>query len=164
MTRHRHDLLREGLVSGALGAVAVAVWFLLIDLVQGRPLATPSVLGQVILYGRATPIVASVQLGAVIAYTLFHLGVFVLFGIGVTQLVHLAMTSPLARFGLMIVAVVFELFFFLVTFMLFAGTLYLFPWWSVLAANSLALMAMGYYLAGRHPSLRRQFASEALGA
>jgi hypothetical protein len=163
MARHRHDLLREGLTTGIIGAVAVAGWFLIADLAQGRPLATPSVLGQVILYGRTAPVVTPVEFGPALAYTLLHVGAFVLFGIGVTELVHLAMTSPLARFGLMIVAVVFELFFFLVTFTLFAGTV-LFPWWSVLAANSLALLAMGYYLATRHRSLGRRFAGEALGA
>ena len=164
MTRHRHDLLSEGLMTGILGAVAVAGWFLIIDLIQGRPLATPSVLGQVILYGRTAPVVTPAEIGPALAYTLLHIGAFVLFGIGVTQLVHLAMSSPLARFGLMIVAVVFELFFFMLTYMLFAGTLYLFPWWSVLTANTLALLAMGYYLAGRHRSLGRRFAGQALGS
>lgn len=164
MTRHRHNLLREGLIAGILGAAAVAAWFLIVDLVQGRPLATPSVLGQVILYGQTAPVVTPVPFGPAVAYTLLHVGAFVLFGIGVTELVHLAMGSPLARFGLMIVAVVFELFFFMITYVLFAGTLYLFPWWSVLAANTLALLAMGYYLAGSHRSLGRLFAGEPLGS
>ena len=164
MTRHRHDLLREGLITGVIGAVAVAGWFLITDLIQGHPLATPSILGQVILYGQTAPVTTPVEVGPALSYTLLHIGVFVLFGIGVTELVHLAMTSPLARFGLMITAVVFELFFFLITYVLFAGTLQLFPWWSVLAANTLALLAMGYYLASRHRSLGRRFAGEALGA
>lgn len=41
---HRHDLRREGLVAGA-------IWFFLTDFAQGRPLSTPSILGQVILGG-----------------------------------------------------------------------------------------------------------------
>ena len=41
------------MITGALGASAVAGWFLLTDLLQGRPLSTPSVLGQVILFGIA---------------------------------------------------------------------------------------------------------------
>ncbi len=163
MPRHHHDVLREGLITGVLGAAAVAGWFLVTDLVQGRPLSTPSVLGQVILYGITAPTVTPAETGPVVAYTLLHLGVFVLFGILVTQLVHLAMYAALARFALMAVAVVFELFFFGVTYMLFAGTSYLFPWWSVLAANTLSLAAMGYYLAQRHPGLRHQYAREALG-
>jgi hypothetical protein len=164
MTRHHHDLMREGVITGSLGAAAVAGWFLLTDLVQGRPLSTPSVLGQVVLFNSTNPVVSPAEAGPVVAYSLLHFGLFVLFGIGVTQLVHLAMRTALARFALMLVAVVFEVFFLIATYVLFAGTRYLFPWWSVLAANTLALVAMGYYLFGHHPVLRRQFGREALGA
>jgi hypothetical protein len=161
---HRHDLLREGLITGLIGAAVVAAWFLVIDLVQGRPLSTPSVLGQVILYRLTTPVVTPPDAGAVIAYTLLHVGAFVLFGIAVTQLVHFAMSSPLARFGLMIVAVCFEVFFLIMTFAVFKGTSSLFPWWSVLAANTLSLLAMGLYLKRSHPGLRHQYEKEPLGA
>lgn len=164
MTQHQHDLLREGVITGAIGAIAVAVWFLITDVLQGRPLSTPSVLGQVMLYGNGTPTVSPFATGPVIAYTLLHFGVFALFGVLVTHLVHLAMYSPLARFALMMLAVVFEVFFFVVTFALFTGTSNLFPWWSVLAANTLSLVAMGYYLRIRHPGLQHQYRREPLGA
>jgi hypothetical protein len=159
-----HELLREGIITGAIGAVAVASWFLVTDLVQGRPLSTPSVLGQVILYGITDPIVSPPMAGPVVAYTLLHFGAFALFGILVTHLVHLALSSSLARFALMTLAVVFELFFFMVTFALFTATSSLFPWWSVLAANTLSLVAMSYALVQRHPGLRGEFRREALGA
>ncbi len=159
-----HNLLREGMMVGALGAAAVAVWFLVTDIVQGRPLSTPSVLGQVLLYGITTPVVAPAQTGPLVAYTLLHIGLFVLFGIVVTELVHLAMTSGLARFALMILAVVFEVFFFAVTYTLSEATRNLFPWWSVLAANSLALICMSWYLARNHPALRGEYQKEPLGA
>ena len=162
--RHHHNLLREGFITGIIGAAVVAVWFLVIDLAQGRPLATPSVLGQVILFRSTAPVITPVDSSAVVAYTLLHLGAFVLFGIAVTQLVHLAMSSPLARFGLMIVAVCFEVFFLIATFALFKGTSDLFPWWSVLAANTLSLAGMGLYLKRSHPGLRHQYQKEPLGA
>ncbi len=160
----KHDLLREGILTGSIGAVVVAGWFLVTDLLQGRPLSTPSVLGQVILYGITDPVVSPPATGPVVAYTLLHFGAFALFGVVVTHMVHLAMSSPLARFGLMIVAVVFELFFFMVTYAVFTGTSFLFPWWSVLAANTLSLLAMSYTLVHRHPGLRQQFEREPLGA
>ena len=162
--QHRHDLLREGVFTGIVGATAVAVWFLIIDAMQGRMLATPSVLGQVILFRNPAPVVTPVQAGPIVAYTLLHVGAFVGFGIAVTHMVHLAMYSPLVRFALMIVAVVFELFFFMVTYALFTGTSFLFPWWSVLAANTLSLLAMSIYLMRRHPRLKRQYQREPLGA
>ena len=37
-----HPLLREGVVAGVLGATAIAVWFLFVDLISGRPLSTPT--------------------------------------------------------------------------------------------------------------------------
>ena len=160
----KHDLLREGIITGAIGALAVAGWFLVTDVLQGRPLSTPSVLGQVMLYGVTDPAVSHPLAGPTIAYTLLHFGAFTLFGVAATWLVHLAMTSPLARFGLMIVAVVFELFFFMMSYAVFTATSYLFPWWSVLAANTLSLLAMSYTLARRHPGLRGQFELEPLGA
>ncbi len=160
----KHNLLREGALTGAIGAIVVAGWFLITDMVQGRPLSTPSVLGQVILYGITDPVVSPPATGAVVAYTLLHFGAFALFGVVITQMIHWAMSSPLARFGLMIVAVVFELFFFMVTYALFTGTSFLFPWWSVLAANTLSLAAMSYTLIRRHPGLRQQFLREPLGA
>jgi hypothetical protein len=163
MTRN-HDLLREGLFAGIVGAATVAAWFLVIDLVQGRPLATPSVLGQVILYGITEPVLSPPQSGPIIAYTLLHFGAFVLFGIVATQLVHLALTSPLARFGLMILAVCFEVFFLIMTYAVFKATSSLFPWWSVLGANTLSLLAMGYYLKRNHPGLREEYRKEPLGA
>ena len=164
MVRHHHNLLREGFLAGMLGAAAVALWFLVTDLVQGRPLSTPSILGQVILWRSTSPVVTPPQATAVIAYTLFHVGAFTLFGIVLTQMVHMAMTSPLARFGLMMLALVFELFFLVMLYALLNVTRYLFPWWSVVGANTLALIAMGWYLKRSHPGLKHQFEKEPLGA
>ena len=160
----KHDLLREGILTGTIGAVVVAGWFLVTDLLQGRPLSTPSVLGQVILYGITDPVVSPPVTGPVVAYTLLHFGAFALFGVVVTHMIHLSMKSSLARFGLMTLAVVFELFFFMLSYAVFTGTSFLFPWWSVLAANTLSLLAMSYTLIRRHPGLRQQFEDEPLGA
>ena len=38
-------LYQEGMIAGILGAAAVAVWFLLLDALAGRPFWTPTVLG-----------------------------------------------------------------------------------------------------------------------
>jgi len=37
-------LYQEGMIAGVIGAIAVAVWFLLLDTAAGRPLYTPTVL------------------------------------------------------------------------------------------------------------------------
>ena len=163
MSPHHHSLVREGFISGIIGAAIVAVWFLISDVLQGRPLSTPSVLGQVALFQNSNPSVIPAEPGPVLAYTLLHVGLFVLFGILLTQLIHLAMSSPLARFGLLVIAVCFELFFVFMTYAVFHQTSFLFPWWSVLAANTLSLAGMGIYLYRRHPGLLLQYQREPLG-
>src|SRR4030095_13741475 len=43
---NRHSILRDGIVAGFLGATAVALLFLFVDLFAGRPFYTPLGLGR----------------------------------------------------------------------------------------------------------------------
>ena len=161
--RHHHSVLKEGALAGMLGAFAVAIWFLALDVYQGRALFTPSVLGQILLMGRSTPGTEAIDTTAVLLYTVFHFAAFAVFGIGVTKLVHLAINVPVLRFGLVMLFVVFEVFFWGFTYMFFAGTRGLFPRGAILIANTLAAVAMATYLWRRHPSLKRALRHEPLG-
>lgn len=164
MVRHHHSLGKEGAVAGVLGGLSVAAWFLIFDIMRGRPLHTPNVLGQVILFGDTSPVTDRLMLGGVVGYTLLHIAVFIAIGLVVTELVHLAVTSPVFRFGILMVFVVFQVFFYFFTYVFFVATRGLFPWWTVLIADTLAVAAMVTYLWRKHPSLRRALAHEALGA
>lgn len=163
MTRHHHSVLKEGVVAGLLGAVAVALWFLLLDLINGRPLLTPSVLGQVLLLGRTVPETGTIHAGAVALYTVFHFTAFILFAMVVVKLVHLAINVAAVRFGLVMLFVVFEVFFVAFTYIFFASTRELFPWHATLIANTVAALVMAMYLWHRHPSLKRALRTHTLG-
>ncbi len=151
------------MITGLIGAGAVALWFLLIDTIAGQPFATPSILGQVILFGQSAPTIGTPDWPAVAAYTGLHIAAFLVFGALVTKLVFLADRFGIFRFALVMLFVAFEVMFYGVLVMLFQGTSGLFPFWSILAANSLAALGMGTYLYRRHPALRRGLAREALG-
>jgi hypothetical protein len=151
-------------MAGGLGALVVAVWFLILDLARGQALLTPSVLGQILLQGRATPDTSAVQPDAVFLYTVFHILAFVLFGIGVTKVVHLAVNVPALRFGLVMLFVVFEVFFWGFTYVFLEGTRGIFPRGSILIANTLAALVMATYLWRRHPALKRAILHEPLGS
>src|SRR5947207_14917339 len=50
-------LAQEGLIAGLIGAATIAVWFLILDSLSGRPLYTPTVLGSALFRrGAATPL------------------------------------------------------------------------------------------------------------
>ncbi|MEE8061192.1 MAG: hypothetical protein V3T16_05160 [Gemmatimonadales bacterium] len=164
MVRHHHSLFREGIVSGFLGGSAVALWFLFLDIViEGRPLYTPNLLGQVIFYRGQTPDFQTIQGGAVVAYTFLHFGAFFLFGIGLTELVRLAARYHIWRFALVILVVVFEVFFVGFSFILFAPTEGEGRWWAILVGNTFALLTMGTYYYMRFPSIRRGLSRQTLG-
>ena len=38
----RHNAAREGLIAGVLGATSVALWFLILDVLAGRPQRLPA--------------------------------------------------------------------------------------------------------------------------
>lgn len=164
MSAHRHSTLQEGMDAGILGGLAVALWFLVLDVAQGRPFFTPSVLGQVIIFGSGEPQTAPPVFGAILLYTVLHFVAFVAFAVLVSYLVHLGVVHAFWRYALLALFIVFELAFYFVTYVMYAATRELFPLWSVLAANTLAAVCMGIYFWRRHPALRRELDRTPLGA
>lgn len=157
LARHLDEnrVLREGLVSGLLGAAVVAVWFLLLDGVMRQPLFTPAALGSLLFHGVADPENVRLTAATVGGYTVVHVAAFLLFGMVVSALVAQADRMPSFIFGVVLLGVVFELFFVGLVASLGTWVLQEFAWWSILGGNLLAALAMGAYLWRRHPDLRR---------
>jgi len=138
-----------GWASGFLGAFVVAVFFLAIDWVAGRPLWTPAALGSVLFLGQRLPLTAHAPLVLVVGYTGVHLGVFA--GLGLIAATALSVKPRLRRparllaigFGLF---VAFELSFAAFA-LLFAQTLMGdLGAWRITAANALGAAAMTAFL------------------
>ena len=163
MVRHHHNLFKEGTTVGLLGGFTVALWFLILDMVKGRPLYTPSILGQVILFRSMSPEARPTVPSAVVAYTVLHFAVFIGLGLLITQLVYLAVNHPVFMFAGLMLFVVFEVFFLGFTYVFFAGSRGLFPWSTILVANTLAAAVMTLYIWKRNPGLKRALMRHTLG-
>ena len=148
------DMLLDGLFAGAIGALTVAVWFLVLDLAAGRPLFTPALLGTVLLHGggAAAQGVAVAPL-EVAAYTAFHFLVFLAIGSGFSWLMALFERFPIVGFVLLVVFVCLQLGFFVLDVALGAQLMGQLRPWSVIAANVLAAGSMSLYLWKRHPRI-----------
>jgi len=159
-----HSTIREGTVTGVIGAVILAVWYFITDAAAGAPLHTPNMLGRMLFGAGLRPSVGRIDTGAVIGYTLVHFAVFILIGIGLALLVHLATRTTSLRMG-----VWFGL---LIAFAFFAGHVYMLGLasgeriapWSVIAGSLLAVLGMAGYLWRGHPRLSRSFREEPLGS
>jgi hypothetical protein len=155
----RSRVAREGLVSGALGAGAVAVWFLLYDTATGAPLRTPALLGAAVLEGLRDPAALTISLPLILKYTLVHGAAFVVFGWLAAGLLALADREPRLLFAFVMLFVCFEVFSFAMIAVLAQWLLVAFAWWTILAANLLAALAMLGYLLREHRVAWRAFLS-----
>jgi len=164
MPHQQHSSIREGLVAGLIGGVVVAAWYFAVDLGRGELLHTPNVLGQVFVQGDTMPATRAISSGAVVQYSLLHFGWFLLFGIGLTALTHLATRNPTFRMGVLLFLVVGLLFWFGISSTLFRLTDQRFPWLTFLIGTVLGVGAMGFYLWRGHPTLRGSMRHLPLGA
>ncbi len=146
----------EGIVAGLLGAATVALWFLALDGVAGRPLHTPTLLGTALFrggMGLASPETVPVSLEMVVLYTWVHALVFCVIGGVAARLLAVAERQPNAGFGILLLFVVLA-FGFLVVALIFAEPiLQALTWPAILGGNLLAAVAMGVYFWRRHPDL-----------
>lgn len=149
-------LYQDGLVAGVLGAVTVALWFLIVDTINGRPLYTPTVLGTALFRrgGLGSLETLPVSLDMVLMFSWVHGLAFAAIGGLASRLLGMAERNPSIGFGILLLFVVFEAGFTLAAMVFAAPVLRALTWSSVLVANILAAAVIGGYFRLRHPMLR----------
>ena len=149
---------KEGMVAGVLGAGGVAFWFLVVDLVTGKALATPEILGRALFSVLGKGIDWS-PIQYVVAYTLFHVAAFCVIGIVVAAIVSASDRVPGVLAGLVLLFAVFEMGFYGLTVFLSEGEIMgNLAWYQIGAANLFAAALMGRYLWAGHPGLGARMA------
>jgi hypothetical protein len=147
----------EGIMAGTIGAVAVAIWFLVLDAAAGRPLYTPTVLGTALFQGSqglGSPADIEVSLEMAAMFTWVHFLVFAFIGGAAARLITLAEHNPSYGFGILLLLIAF-LFGFIVVASLFAEpVLHALALPAILIGNLLAAGTMAAYFWRRHPNLK----------
>ena len=155
-------VVREGIVSGLIGAAVVAGWFLLFDLLRGHPFFTPAALGSALFLGSTTVADVSVDAATVIGYTVLHILAFMVTGILAAAIVTAADDTPPLILGAVMFFAVFEAFFMGLLAMVAEFLLGALAWWTIAVGNVMAAVAMGWYLWEHHPKLRAALATDPL--
>ncbi|HEY0527469.1 MAG TPA: hypothetical protein VGD02_01465, partial [Gemmatimonadaceae bacterium] len=114
MAEREHNFLREGLITGFIGATAIALWFLVVDLVAGRPFYTPIFLGKGVVSVLGKNMMGDTAFTHVLGYTIFHYAAFVVVGIVLTVIVHQAERTPAILAGLLVAYVIMTLGFYMI--------------------------------------------------
>ena len=164
MPHQHHSNLSEGLLAGLLGGLIVAAWYFAVDVGRGELLYTPNVLGQVFAEGDTIPSTRTITSPAVVQYSLLHFGWFILFGVALAALTHLAIRNPQLRMGVWLLLVIGFVFWLGVSYTLYRLTDQRLPWWTLFVGSILGIGSMGFYLWRRHPGLRGSMQQRPLGA
>jgi len=152
-TASTSDIVLDGLFTGMIGALTVALWFLVLDVIAGRPLYTPALLGTFLMHGGEAarqPIVAPVEIAA---YTAFHFVAFILVGLALSWMMTLFERFPIMFFVILVLFVCLQLAFFGLNVALGAQLMGQLRPWTVVVANVLAAAGMAFYQWKRHPSV-----------
>ncbi|MFN2636465.1 MAG: hypothetical protein ABR585_05535 [Gemmatimonadaceae bacterium] len=156
MAERPHNFLREGIIAGFIGATAIAVWFLIVDLIAGRPFYTPIFLGKGVVSVLGKNMMGDTAFTHVVGYTIFHYAAFFLVGIVLTVIVHQAERTPAILAGLLVAFVMMTLGFYMIAAAFAQSALGQLAWPQIFIANLLAAGLMGGYLWRKHPMLNRQ--------
>lgn len=158
MAERPHNFLREGIITGAIGATAIALWFLVVDTVTGRPFSTPIFLGKgvVSVLGKSMNMMGDTAFTQVLGYTIFHYVAFFIVGIVLTVVVHQAERTPGILAGLLVALVIMTLGFYMIAAAFAQSALGDISWIQIFVANLLASALMIGYLWRTHPRLERQ--------
>lgn len=164
--RRLAGLAEDGFVSGVIGGATVALFFLAVDALQGRPFFTPTLLGSVLFLGRSAAEVESASAPVVLSYTALHMAVFIAAGMAAAWAVSEFERRPHLGVVLVLLFVCFEAAFLGFAFAFAPAVVPTLGGGLVAVANALAAAAMAAYLLGlRHPralgSLSRVWEDEA---
>ncbi len=151
---------REGVIGGIVGAITLAIWFLVTDAMAGRPLLTPALLGARVFQGAsATADAVFPQPAAllIVGYTVVHGLAFVGAGLMIAQAMAIfERTPPLLIPGFFFLVVFFEFVYYAFVLAVVEPALGILNWPTLLFGNVIAVLAMASYFWRRHSDLIRR--------
>jgi hypothetical protein len=153
--------VRDGVVIGLIAYLAVAAFYALFDFLAARgPLFTVNLLGLALFRGARdaailqTPI--ALDAAAITAYNAVHLALSLAIGLVVMALVGYAERRRAPAPAATAVIVIGFVVTILAVGFLSRPIRPVLPWWSIVVANSLAVLLAGGYLLRSHPGLWRR--------
>jgi hypothetical protein len=156
-------ILREGFIAGLIGAAAVALWFLVVDVIAGRPFFTPAMLGSAVFWGVHDPAQVVIEYSRIIGYTMIHVSAFIIVGTIAALLAAEVEVAPPTLYLLVVFFAIFEFGFYVTVAILAQPLLGSLAWWNVAIGNAIAAFGMGFYLWRVHPKIAATLKLHPLG-
>ncbi|HMU62638.1 MAG TPA: hypothetical protein PKA66_12710 [Gemmatimonadales bacterium] len=153
-------VIREGLLVGLIAYAAVAVFYAAFDFLAARgPLFTVNLLGLAVFEGVRDPSILQrpipLDLAAIFWYNALHLVFSLVIGFVVVRLIAQAQGHPAQAKAMLFTIVAGFVVTILAVAQLTEAIRRLLPFWSIVVANSLAVVIAARFLVRRHPGIGR---------
>jgi len=142
MKQQPHQTIAHGIVAGLVAGLVVAIWFFVVDSVQGQPFHTPAVLAGAFSHQP----VAAPTFRLVAVYSVLHFAVFAFLGVVAAWVMAALHTAPRLLLGLLFGIVVQELVFYGGLLLTGVRLSTVIPWHHVIGANILSGFVLMAYL------------------
>ena len=161
MKPEREEVLVQGLIAGVVGYAAVALFFLLLNVIVGRsPFYTAAALGSTLFYGMGDLTQLAIEPGPVLAFNGVHLFLSLLAGTIAAWLLYETERHHFIWYFVLFVFLAAFVYSLLVVGIVGAEIAHVISWWAVLAANVIWMLALGSYLWFQHRGLMRSLGKE----
>jgi hypothetical protein len=145
------DFVYEAFYSGAIGGSVVALFFLVVDSIQGEPFFTPSLMGQVLFEGSPAGEIVDLRLDMVALYSAVHFATFGLLGCAVALAVREVELHARNPVGVLLgLFVIVEWAFFVTAWVFLPGVMAVLGPFRVALANLLAASGIVLFLTVQH--------------
>lgn len=153
------DYLLEAVYAGIFGGSAVAIFFLVTDILAGQPLFTPSLLGSVLVLGADATDVAAVRLDAVFYFSVIHIVAFTALGALVSFVVHeVELYSKHPAIVLLVFFGIIEIGFFVIAPLALPGVVAVLGLARIASANLFAAIVLAaFFVITHHAATRGKF-------
>ena len=164
MRKETELTLLDGLATGFIGYVAVALSTAVLNLLIGRSiLYTPALFGSALFYGLSDPAQLEITPAPVFAYNMVHLLSFLVIGLFASWLVNEAEKYPAAQFFILFLLLFVAAHIYTALVIFARPLLGSSSWWEIGLAGVIAAVAMAWYLWRKHPLLRQELSEIPMG-
>lgn len=156
---HRVRLVVDGAVAGIIGAIVIALWYLIFDAARGQPLGSLESLAATLF----SPTGAAPSTGLILARLAFHFCMFALIGAVATMILETAEADETLFPTMMVLVPVFDIFCIMILMLIGPSASVSLPWWKFLIGDLMATSAMMVFFLERHPTLARRMEGPWIG-
>lgn len=153
--KHYSTALRAGFIGGGIGAIIVAIWFSIVDLIAGQPFFTPAALGSAIFLGIRDPTMITVSILPVLSYTMIHFFTFFVVAFITALVFKEAKKNQNVLWFALEFFIILEVGFYTVVGLLFTPLLAELAWINIAIGNIISSVSMGIYFYRTEPVLKK---------